>query len=152
MKQVKYLLREKKSTVCVDRHTGGLRERVAPSWQFKSLIWGISSMFPLTNHFDLSDSESIFGVSQAFPMCAHASLSQDGFYQRGLCVGLVTWHDSPFDLQGAFLHVCSREGLLTSRMRSLIFYLGRAEPPLSVVLLFPSQSIGPQGTNSNRLP
>ena len=49
----------------------------------------------------------------------------------------------------------SRGGLLTSRMRniwSLIFYLGRAQPPLSTVLLFLSRSIGPQGTNSNRLP
>ena len=27
-------------------------------WQFKSLIWGISSGFPLANHFDLSGSES----------------------------------------------------------------------------------------------
>ena len=51
--------------------------------------------------------------------------------------------------------MCSREGLLTSRMRNmwfLIFYLGRAQPPLSIVLLFPAQSIGPQGTNSNHLP
>ena len=74
----------------MDRHTGGLRETVAPSWQFKSLIWGISSMFPLTNHFDLSDSESIFGVSQDFPTCARACLSQGGFYRRGLWVDLAT--------------------------------------------------------------
>ena len=53
------------------------------------------------------------------------------------------------------LWMCSREGLLTSRMRnmwSLIFFLGRAQPPLSVVLLFLSRSIGAQGTNSHRLP
>ena len=61
----------------------------------------------------------------------------------------------PFDFQGAFLRMCSRGGLLTSRMRnmwSLIFYLGRVQPPLFIVLLFPSRSIGPQGMNSNRLP
>ena len=63
-----YLLREKKSTGRVDRHTGGLRERVAPSWQFESHLWGVSSVFPLTNHFDLLGPESIFGVSQYFPM------------------------------------------------------------------------------------
>ena len=70
MKQVKYLLREKKSTIRVNRHTGRLRERVTLSWQFESLLWGISSRFPLTNHFDLPSSKSIFGVSQDFLMCA----------------------------------------------------------------------------------
>ena len=73
VKEVQYLLRERKSTVHVDRHTGGLRDRVTRSWQFESLLWGISSVFPLTNHFDLPGSESIFGVSQDFPMCAHIS-------------------------------------------------------------------------------
>ena len=29
---------------------GGLRDRVASLWQFKSLIWGISSGFLLANH------------------------------------------------------------------------------------------------------
>ena len=71
MKQVNCLLGGKR--VHVGRHMGGLRERVAPSWQFKSLTWGISSVFPLTNHFDLPGSESIFGVSQDFPMCARVS-------------------------------------------------------------------------------
>ena len=139
----------------MDRHTGGLRERVAPSWKFESLLWGISSRFPLANHFDLPGSKSIFGVSQDFPMWVHASLRQDGFYRRGLWVVSISWHHSPFDLQGAFLRMCSWGGLLTSRMRnmwSLIFFLGRAQPPLSVVLLFLSRSIGAQGTNSHRLP
>ena len=150
-----FIRRKKRSTVCVDRHTGGLRERVVPLWQLESLLWGISSGFPLTNHFDLPGSEPIFGVSQDFPMYARTSLSQDGVYRRGLWVGLTTWRHSPFDLQGAFLHMCSWGGLLTLRMRnmwSLIFYLGRAQPSLSVVLLFPSWSISPQGTNSNCLP
>ena len=72
------MLTRKKSTVRVDRHTGELRERVAPLWQFESLLWGISSGFPLTNHLALSGSESAFGISQGLPMCASASLSQDG--------------------------------------------------------------------------
>ena len=46
------------------------------SWQFKSFIWGISSGFPLTNHFDLPGSWSIFGISQDSPVCMHAPLGQ----------------------------------------------------------------------------
>ena len=85
-------------------------ERVEPLWQFKSLIWGISSMFPLTNHFDLPGSESVFGVSQDLPMyarasqdlpmcarasqdlpmCARASLSQGGCHRRGLWVASIS--------------------------------------------------------------
>ena len=70
---------EKRSTLRVDRHMGKLIERVTPSWKFKSLIWGISSGFPLANHFDLPGSKSVLGIAQDFPMCAHTSLSQDGF-------------------------------------------------------------------------
>ena len=55
MKQVQYLLGGK-MTVCIDRPTGGLRERVVPWWYFQSLLWGISSSFPLDNHFDLPGS------------------------------------------------------------------------------------------------
>ena len=42
--------------------------------------------FPLSNHFELPSSKSIFGISKDPPMCAHASLSQDGFYQKGVWV------------------------------------------------------------------
>ena len=44
MKRVKCLLGGKR--VPVHRHKGGLRERVTPSWQLKSLLWDISSGFP----------------------------------------------------------------------------------------------------------
>ena len=53
-------------------------------------------------------------LSPGPPTCVRASLSQDGFQRRGLWVG---WHHSFFDLPGAFLRVCSREGLL--RVRSV---------------------------------
>lgn len=46
VRHVKVFVTKKKSTVCVYRHTGRLRESVAPSWKFKSLIWGGSSVFP----------------------------------------------------------------------------------------------------------
>ena len=63
----------------MDRHTGGLRERVVPSWSFESLIWGISSRFLLASHLALPGSESRFGLSQGPSLCARASLSQNGF-------------------------------------------------------------------------
>ena len=81
----------KKSTECVDRRTGRLREEsrscwVTPSWQFELLWWSISSRFPLANHYDLPGSQSIFGASQDPFLCTHVSLSQDGFYHKGLWV------------------------------------------------------------------
>ena len=59
-------------------------ERLLPSWQFKSLIRGISSGFPLASHFDLPGSESIFDLSQNPPVSVCPSLGQDGFQGRGL--------------------------------------------------------------------
>ena len=54
-------------------------ERLLPSRQFKSLIWGISPRFLLANNFDFPGSESLFDASQDPPMCVPVSLSQDGF-------------------------------------------------------------------------
>ena len=98
-------------------------ERVLPSWQFKSLIWGISSGFPLADHFDLPGSESIFDLSQNPPVGVCPSLGQDGFQERGLWLAR---HHSLFGLQRAFI---DRKVSMTLRMRTLwylIFYLGRA--------------------------
>jgi len=63
--------------VRIDTCTGS--ERVKLSWQFESLLWDISSGFPLANHPALPGSESVFSVVQGPPMCAHISLGQDGF-------------------------------------------------------------------------
>ena len=49
----------------IDTRAGS--ERVVTSWQFESLLWGISSGFALASHFDLPGSKSIFGISQIFP-------------------------------------------------------------------------------------
>ena len=87
-------------------------------WQLELLLWGISSWFSLANHFNLPGSQSIYGISQDPPMCAHAFLSQDGFYQRGLWVEHPLT-SLPFDLQGAFLHVCDLGHLLTSGIRNM---------------------------------
>ena len=73
----------------IDTRAGSERE-LGSRGSLESLLWGISSMFPLTSHFDLPGLKSTFGVSQALPMCARASLRQDGFYRRGLWVDLAT--------------------------------------------------------------
>ena len=49
---------------------GGLRERGTPLWQFESLIWGISSWFPLAGHLALPGSEPIFSLSKAASLVA----------------------------------------------------------------------------------
>lgn len=70
-------IRRKKKYVWIDTCMGS--EKVKLSWQFKSLLWDISSGFPLDNHLALPGSESVFSVFQGPPMCAHISLGQDGF-------------------------------------------------------------------------
>lgn len=50
--------------------------------------------------------------------------------------------------------MCSQEGILDLRMKStwsFLSYLGRAQPRLSIVLLFLSRSIIPQGMNHQLL-
>ena len=44
-------------------------ETVTPLWCLKSLTWGVSSRFPLVNHFDLPVSEPLFGLSQGPLVC-----------------------------------------------------------------------------------
>ena len=87
-----------------------------PLWELWFTFWDISSGFPSVNHFDLSGSKSLFGIYQDLPMCVYASLSQNEFYQNGVWVGHIPWHNCPFDLQGAFLHTCGLGDLLTSRI------------------------------------
>lgn len=93
---------------------GRLRERVSHSWQFKSLMCGISFRVPLASHFDWSGSESRFGISEDPPMYAYTSLRHNEFYQRAIwLVSSIEYH-CLFDLQGAFLCTCNWEGLLIS--------------------------------------
>ena len=60
-----------------------------PRGNLNQLYRGISFRFPLCNHFDWPDSESVFGISQAPSMCVGTCFSLNGFYQRGLWVGLT---------------------------------------------------------------
>ena len=101
---------------------------VVPKWQWKLLIWGISSSFPLANHSDLPGSQSVFGISQDPLLCVHASLSQDGFYWKAV------WVEHPlsslsFGLQGNFLYMCGQGGLLTLIMRNMGSGWGPASLP-----------------------
>ena len=74
---------------------------------------------PQTIHFRVLDKSPVSGPGRGRPSCnTHASLSQDGFYWRGIWVEhLLT--SLPFDLQGAFLSICGQEDLLTLRMRNI---------------------------------
>ena len=83
----KVFIRRKKGTY-EQTHMGGLREsRVVCSQQFTSLVWGISSGFPLANYLALPGSESVTGLSQGPPMCALHLLAKMEFQRRGLWVG-----------------------------------------------------------------
>ena len=59
----------KRKGVRENRHMGRLRAS-GPSWQLASLLWGISSMFPLTGHRALPGSESDWFISGSSQMCA----------------------------------------------------------------------------------
>lgn len=88
----KYLLRGKKGQYQgLDTWVDSKSERVAescPHYSLKLLLCSTSE-FPLVNHFDLLGSQSIFGISQDPPKCAQASLSQNGFYRKGIWVGNI---------------------------------------------------------------
>ena len=65
----KVIIRRKRSTLCVDRHTGELTERVPDSqshFSLNHLYGGVSSEFPLSNHH-VSVSQFIYGISQDPP-------------------------------------------------------------------------------------
>ena len=98
----KVFIRRKKRVqyTWIDTQVDSERDRIALR-AFELLLWGISSNFPLANHFDLPDSQSILGISQDPAMCARISLGQNGFYRR--CIWLAPL---PFDLQGVFLGRC----------------------------------------------
>ena len=86
--------------------------------------------FPLANPSDLPGAQSIFGISQDPPMCSHTSLSQDGFYQKGVWVELPLT-SLPFGLQGAFsAHVWSGR---PPDFENKKCDLGRAQPSLLIV-------------------
>ena len=101
--------------------------RIAESQLCDSLNYfkGHSFQFPLTNHFDLPDSESVLGISQDLPICSYSSVSQDRFFCKSLWVEQPL-ASIPFDPQGTCLHMCGRGGLLTVGMRNMCSLQGPA--------------------------
>ena len=69
------VLRGKKSTVHVNRHTGRLRERESlNSWWFELLLWGTSSGFPSASHFWFAwFTVHIWYISGSSHVCTHNS-------------------------------------------------------------------------------
>ena len=138
----KVFIRRKKSTVCVDRHTGGLRE-----------LHPCGSLSHLYGHFfQVSFGQSfwfdrfwvrIWYISGPSHVCTCISHPRWIPVKRpmGSLTSLPFWPPRTF-IDGKVS--------LTLRMRnmwSLIFYLGKAQPPLSIILLL--WSFCPQGTNSS---
>ena len=93
----------------MNRHTGRHRGRVptlCAHGSLNHLYGGISSSFPLADHFDLPSLQSLFGISQNHSMYAHGSLSQDGSYH----LGRTSLH---INSKESFLYTCGPGGLLT---------------------------------------
>ena len=82
-------------------------------------------------------------------MCEHASLSQDGFYQKGVWVEPPLTR-LPFGLQGAF-SVRMWSGR-SPDFRNETCGLSRAQAPLLIVLLLSSWSFSQEGMNPIALP
>jgi len=99
----------------------------------------------------------MFGLSQGPPVCAYflAKLdSSEEAYGRFASLTMM-WGPSLLTSEKPSCTCIVRKVSLTSRMRNiwfLISYLGRAQPPLSIVLLFIFWSFCPQGMDSICLP
>ena len=104
----------------MDRHTGRLRGRVCELYPHGSLnhLYGAflpGSLEPIIIYLVHGPYSVYFRILP----CVHASLSQDGFYLKGLWVAWPQLASHPFDLQAAFLHMYGWGGFLTSRMRNI---------------------------------
>ena len=109
---------EKEYSACGQTHGSSRRETLSPALTAVWITsWVISSRLTLASRFDLPGSPSIFGVSQDPPVCAHVSLSQNGFYWKGVWVE-HPWHSSPLVSKEHSLHLCGQGGLPTSRKRN----------------------------------
>lgn len=108
------------------------------------------SRFPLAGHLDLPGSQAISGISQGPSTGVHASLSQGGFYPRGLWVAWCLFASLPFDLRGAVLCLCGQGGVPTSRKRNVWSGRGPAHWP-SLPCPSPLGAFGQQRTHLTQL-
>ena len=126
-------------------------KRIIPSRQFESLIWGISSGFPLANHLALPGSASIFAISLDPLMCAGISQPRWIPEKRPVCrLVLFTYGSDGSDTPS---HLTSKqtfqEGLLDLENEKYVISLSLTWAGLSSSLFLPlssSQSLCPQGT------
>ena len=132
--------------MCEQAQTGGLRERIAPSWQFEPLIWGISSGFPLANHLALPCSlVRIWFILGSSYVCTHLECTLSCILEKrpmGRLTSLaMRCRLLPFDLRGTFLSMCNQEGLLDlENQKDVVSYLGRA--PLLLLFILEYLSTG----------
>ena len=110
-------IRREKSTVRVDRHTGGLRER-----ESRTLV--VAWIAVMGHFFQISFDQSscfawfwvrVWSPSGSCSVCVRVSQPRWILAKRPMGSWRhLLWGDtaSLFDLQGAFLHICRQEGLL----------------------------------------
>ena len=132
MKQVKSIRGKREQYMWIDTQVNSERESW-PRGSLNQLYQGISLSFPLCNHFDWPDSESLSGISQGPSVCVGTCLSLTGFYQRGLWVGLTLL---PFWTPRSFLLGKSSFLRLQEWRICGLFYPGRTKPLLLIVLLW----------------
>ena len=94
----------------MERHTVGLRETAVSSWQFESLIWDISSGFPLASYITLPSSESyLVYLRVLWCVCVCVCLAKMDSSKEAYTYLNIT----PFsDFQGTFLCMYGQEVLL----------------------------------------
>ena len=132
------LLEGKKSTVCVDGHMGRLKERELCPFSLwdESLMWGISSGFPLASHLALPASESIWFISGSSHAYTHIFQPRCLPDKRPMVVNITYYGVMPppfLTSREPFCTCVVRKISLTSRMRnmwSFISNLSRAQLPL----------------------
>ena len=139
----------------IDRPVGRFRERVAPSWQFESLLQALFLCFRWPVILLCLNLSSCLVYLRVLPcVSVHPLAKVDSNEEAYGQLTSLTMGCCPLsDLQGAFLCMYSCGGNLTSRMRNmwcLIFYMSRAQPPSQWSCY--SQNISPQGKNLNCLP
>ena len=108
-------IRRKKSTVCVDRHTGRFKQTVSESHPCSSLNYFYGIFLPgfVWPGILICLVHSPHLVYLRILPCVRASLSQDGSYCKGSWVDYpLTWLS--FHFQGAFSVRCGQGGFQTS--------------------------------------
>ena len=142
MKQVKSIRGKREQYMWIDTQVNSERES-CPRGSLNQLYQGISLSFPLCNHFDWPDSESLSGISQGPSVRVGTCLSLTGFYQRGLWVGLTLL---PFWTPRSFLLGKSSFLRLQEWRICGLFYPGRTKPLLLIVLLWNESLTGERCT------